>query len=283
MSSITAALVQLTSSDDMRANIEAVTALVAEAAGRGATFIVTPETTHLMVTGREKALSRSFIQDEDPGLKAFCGLAAKHAVWLLIGSLIIRKTTDRLVNRSFLISPDGTIAAHYDKMHLFDVDLGGGEQYRESALFDAGSTPTLAKTPFGTIGMSICYDLRFPLLYTLLARAGASLITIPAAFTVPTGQAHWHTLVRARAIETGAYVLAPAQTGLHSTGRQTYGHSLIVDPWGTILVDAGSEPGVFMAELDLAKVAAVRQKMPSLGHARPLAEPKIWTGKHDRL
>ncbi len=274
---LTAALIQITSSDDMPANIAVLTNFIAQAARKGAGLICTPETSHLMTQGREKALSLTYFEADDPGLKALRGAASKHKVWLLIGSLIIKKTQDRLLNRSYVIAPDGEIAARYDKIHLFDIDLGGGESYRESALYDAGDTPSIARTSFGDIGMTICYDLRFPLLYTLLGRAGVSIITVPSAFTVPTGQAHWHTLLRTRAIETGAYILAPAQMGLHATGRETYGHSLIIDPWGEIVADAGKVPGIVLAELDLAKVAAVRQKMPSLSHAKPLSAPKVWS------
>lgn len=264
------ALIQMNSSSDMAANIASVSAYIELAADNGAQLIVTPETTHLMVMGREKALALSHYESDDPGLQALQSSAQKANVWLLIGSLIIKKTSDRLVNRSYLIDPAGKIFARYDKMHLFDVDLGEGEKYQESALYDAGTQSVVANTSIGRIGMTICYDLRFPALFHQLATGGADIITVPAAFTVPTGRAHWQALLRARAIETGAWILAPAQTGDHDTGRSTWGHSLVIDPWGEIISDAGQAPGVSYVEINLQKCEEARKRVPSLLHGKAI-------------
>lgn len=270
MDTLRVALLQLTSSDDVSDNITATVAMIEKAVAGGAEFILTPETTHLMEMDREKALKKTFSQKDDPGLKAFQAVAKKHGIWLLIGSLTINLGDNRLANRSFLISPDGEIKAQYDKTHLFDVDLAGGESYRESTLYEAGDKAVLAKTPFGGVGLSVCYDLRFPYLYRLYGEQGAKILTIPAAFTETTGAAHWHTLLRARAIETGCFVLAPAQCGKHATGRSTYGHSLIVGPWGDIISDGGEATGITFANLDLANCDKARQTVPSLKHTRKL-------------
>lgn len=270
MKTLTVALLQLTSSTDVDENIAVTLAMIEKAVAGGADFVLTPENTHLMEMDRTKVLTKSFAQADDPGLKAFQAAAKKHGIWLLIGSLVINLGGDRLANRSFLISPDGTLKAQYDKSHLFDVDLAGDESYRESALYDAGDSAVMAETPFGKIGMSICYDLRFAYLYRLYGTAGANILTIPAAFTQTTGAAHWHTLLKARAIETGCFVLAPAQCGKHATGRSTYGHSLIVSPWGDILGDGGEAIGITFANLDLAYCDKARQTVPSLKHTRKL-------------
>lgn len=270
-----ASLIQLTSGNEIAPNVETVSSMVREAAAEGAVFITTPETTHLMEMKRESVLAKTFDEQDDPGLKAFQALAGELGVWLHIGSLIIKVGDDRLANRSFLISPRGEIAARYDKAHLFDVELGGGESYRESALYQAGDTAIVAKTDQADFGLSVCYDLRFPYLYRALAHAGASVLLVPSAFTQPTGEAHWHTLLKARAIETGCFVLAAAQTGMHATGRSTFGHSLAIDPWGQILADAGTEPGVTMVDLELDQVDKVRQKIPSLQHDRSITVQKI--------
>ena len=270
METLVIALLQLTTSKDVSENIATVLVMIDEAAKGGAQFILTPENTDFMEQDSTKTLQKSYAQVDEPCLKAFQAAAKKHAIWLLIGSLKINLGNDRLANRSFLISPDGKIKAHYDKTHLFDVDLEGGESYRESALFTAGDEAILVETPFGKIGMSICYDLRFPYLYRLYAMHGANILTIPAAFTRTTGIAHWHTLLKARAIETGCFVLAPAQCGNHATGRSTYGHSLIVSPWGDILGDGGETTGITFANLDLAYCNKARQTVPSLKHTRKL-------------
>lgn len=263
-----AALIQLNTGNEVLPAVDAAEALIREATSGGADFVTTPETTHLMEMNRKVVMDKVFYQDEDPGLARFRELAAELGVWLHIGSLITKVAEDRLANRAHLIAPSGEIAATYDKMHMFDVDLGGGEVYRESTLYKPGTEAHVVKTPIGTFGISVCYDLRFPYLYRAMADAGANIMLIPAAFTKPTGEAHWHTLQRARAIETGSFVLAAAQTGHHATGRDTYGHSLGVSPWGEVLVDGGTDVGVSYCDIDLAKVAEARQKIPSLMHTR---------------
>jgi predicted amidohydrolase len=219
---------------------------------------------------REKA----FAEEDHPALSAFRALARDVDLWLLIGSLAIRLGRDKVANRSILLDNQGRIVARYDKIHLFDVDLDGGESYRESETIAPGDRAVIADTPWGRLGMSVCYDLRFPHLYRSLAKAGADFLSIPAAFTRTTGRAHWHVLQRARAIETGCYVFAPAQCGVHALGRETFGHALIVDPWGVVLADAGKDVGFIMAEIDLAAVAEARRKIPALTHDRPYAEPE---------
>ncbi|GHF10510.1 amidohydrolase [Kordiimonas sediminis] len=265
------ALIQMTSSNDVAENIEAASTFIKEAAKAGARYVQTPETTHLMEMNRQSVLEKARAQEDDPGVQAFSALAKELGIWLHIGSLIIKTAEDRLANRAFLFGPDGCLRTSYDKLHLFDVDLDGGESYRESRLYDHGSQGQLVKTPDASIGISICYDLRFPYLYREMAQKGADILTVPAAFTKPTGEAHWYTLLRARAIENGAFVLAAAQTGLHATGRETYGHSLIIDPWGAVLVDAGTDTGVVNAVLDLEMVAKIRQRIPSLKHSRDVS------------
>jgi deaminated glutathione amidase len=268
------ACVQMTAGTEVGPNLEAAAALIREAAAGGAKFIFTPENTSIIEPNRDLALAKSFTQDEHPGLPFFAKLAQELGVWLLIGSMPIRVEPERLANRSFLIDDQGRIITHYDKIHLFDVDLPNGEVYRESERIRAGAQAVLAPTPWGGLGMTVCYDLRFPQLYRDLAHAGASIISIPAAFTVPTGEAHWHVLLRARAIETGAFVLAPAQCGQHAGGRRTYGHSLIVAPWGEILAEAGDEPGIIATVIDFSQVAAARSMIPSLRHDRDYARPQ---------
>lgn len=265
-----AALIQLNTGNVVSDAVTAAERHIRDAAAQGAVFVSTPETTHLMEMNRSSVLEKSYFQDEDPGVKQFKAVAAELGIWLHIGSLITKVSDSKLANRSFMISPDGEIVAQYDKMHLFDVDLGGGEAYRESALYEAGEEAVVVKTPIGTFGFSVCYDLRFPYLYRALAQAGADILLIPAAFTKPTGQAHWHTLMRARAIENGCYVLAAAQTGHHATGRDTFGHSLAVDPWGRVVGDAGECVGVTLVDLDLANCAEARQKIPALSHGREI-------------
>ena len=268
------ACVQMTAGPETGPNLDAAATLIREAAADGAKFILTPENTSIIEPNRAQALAKSFTQDEHPGLPFFSKLAKELGVWLLIGSMPIRVEAERLANRSFLIDDQGQITAQYDKIHLFDVDLPNGEVYRESERIRAGAQAVLAPTPFGPLGLTVCYDLRFPHLYRDLAKAGATIIGIPAAFTVPTGEAHWHVLLRALAIETGAFVLAPAQCGTHAGNRRTYGHSLIVAPWGEILAEAGDQPGTISAELDFSKVAAVRSMVPSLRHDRDYARPQ---------
>ncbi len=268
------ACVQMTAGPETGPNLDTAAALIRAAAAGGAKFIFTPENTSIIEPNRELALAKSFTQDEHPGLPHFSKLAKELGVWLLIGSMPIRVEPERLANRSFLIDDQGRIITHYDKIHLFDVDLPNGEVYRESERIRPGSQAVLAPTPWGGLGMTVCYDLRFPQLYRDLAHAGASIISIPAAFTVPTGEAHWHVLLRARAIEAGAFVLAPAQCGTHAGGRRTYGHSLIVAPWGEILAEAGDEPGTIATVIDFSQVAAARNMIPSLRHDRDYARPQ---------
>jgi len=265
------ALIQLTSGDEVSPNIEAVSGYIRSAAAAGARFVTTPETTHLMEMNRQRILDKASFEGDDKGLAALRTLAAELRIWLHIGSLIVKVSADKLANRSFLLSPTGEVAARYDKAHLFDVELGGGESYRESALYQPGDTTAVVDAGGMAVGLSVCYDLRFPYLYRDLAQAGAKVLLIPAAFTQPTGEAHWHILLRARAIETGCFVLAAAQTGLHATGRKTYGHSLAVDPWGTVIADAGEGAGFTIVDLDLAMVDKVRQKIPSLQHDRAVS------------
>jgi predicted amidohydrolase len=273
MNTFRAACVQLRSSDDVQENIRTTSELIREAKGKGAQFVATPENTTLMAPDGGAKLERSFDEAHDPALPAFSALAEELGIWLLVGSLAIKVSDTKTANRSFLIDPKGRISARYSKIHLFDVDLPSGEKYRESNTVAGGDSATLAETPFGKIGMTICYDLRFPHLYRTLAQKGALLLTVPSAFTETTGKAHWHVLLRARAIENGAYVLAPAQGGTHANGRKTYGHSLIIAPWGEILAEAGTEPGVIVADIDPAAAEDARARVPSLKHDRPFKAP----------
>lgn len=270
-----AGLVQLNVTDDPAANLPETRALVRQAAMGGAGFVLTPEVTNCLSSdrARQKAVLRH--EDADETLAALRADAAELGIWLLIGSLgLLTDDADgRFANRSFLIGPDGTIAARYDKIHMFDVNVSEIESYRESAGYRPGDRAVVAQTPFGGVGMTVCYDVRFPYLHRALAKAGAEILTVPAAFSAVTGAAHWEVLLRARAIETGCYVLAPAQTGVHAGGRKTYGHTLAVAPWGEVLVDAGVEPGVSFVEIDRAQVARARARVPSLTHDRPFEGP----------
>jgi predicted amidohydrolase len=278
-SSFRVGLVQMRSGRVPAANLDQAAGLIREAKKAGAGYVLTPEMTNIMEVGRDKLFAALAPEESDPCLAAFRELARNLSIYLHIGSLAIKVPGDRAANRSFLIDPKGEIVARYDKIHMFDVDLAGGESYRESNNFRPGEIATLADLPFGRLGMTICYDLRFPALYRALAEAGATVLAVPAAFTRQTGEAHWHVLLRARAIENGCFVLAAAQGGLHENGRETFGHSLAVDPWGKIIAEAGSEPGVIIAQIDPAAVTAARAKIPSLQHGRrfeivePLAEP----------
>jgi len=265
-----AACVQMRSGVDAATNVETATALIRQATGLGASFIATPEVTVLFEAESDRLFAKVHVEDEDPSLLALRNTAKELGVWLLIGSMAIKVGERQCANRSFLIGPDGAIRASYDKIHMFDVDLPNGEMYRESRNFRRGERAVVADMPWGRLGLSICYDLRFPQLYRALAHAGASFLTIPAAFTHTTGKAHWHVLQRARAIETGCFVIAPAQGGIHPNGRHTYGHSLIVAPWGEILAEAGEDPCVITAEIDPSKVAEARQRIPALTHDRPI-------------
>jgi predicted amidohydrolase len=273
MSQIRVACVQMRSGTDVAENIRAADALIRKAALEGADLIATPEMTTLLDRKQGTAWEKSTDERSDPGLAHFRALAKELGVTLLIGSLAIRADEGKCANRSFLIRPDGEVAARYDKIHMFDVQLNAGNIYRESDSYAAGGAAVVASLPAAKLGMTVCYDVRFPELFRQLALAGAQIIAVPAAFTRITGEAHWHILLRARAIETGCFVIAPAQAGKHQDGRETYGHSLIIDPWGEILAEGGTEPGVIAATLDLAKVDEVRGKIPSLKHVRPFREP----------
>lgn len=267
-----AACVQVNAGPEIEPNLRAAGDWVRRARDAGAQFIATPENVSLIVHGRERMLARVKTEAEHPAVAGFAELAKETGAWLLAGSLGVLLEEGRVANRSFLFDDQGRIVARYDKIHMFDVDLAGGESYRESATFRPGEKAVVAETPWGGVGLTICYDVRFPHLHRALAQAGARVITAPAAFTVPTGRAHWHLLLRARAVETGCFVAAPAQVGVHDQGRMTYGHSLIVAPWGEVLADAGGdEPGFIVADLDMSKVDEARGMVPALKHDRPFS------------
>ncbi len=275
-----AGLVQLTVGDDPAANLPETLALIGAAVEGGADLVLTPECTNCLSSNRDHQRRVLRHEEDDQTLAVLRAAAADHGIWLLIGSLglLTHDADGRFANRSFLIGPDGDIAARYDKIHMFDVNVSETEVYRESAGYRPGGRAVLADTPLGRIGITVCYDVRFPYLYRALAKAGAQILTVPAAFNHITGAAHWHVLMRARAIETGCFVLAPAQTGFHpeqqGKGRRTYGHSLAVAPWGEVIADAGDEgPGVTFAEIDLAQVEKARGRVPSLTHDRPFDGP----------
>jgi len=265
------ALLQLNVSDDPAANLPVTLQLIEEAAKAGAEFVLTPEVTNCVSASRKHQLAVLAHQDDDQTLKALRDAAKTHGIWLLIGSLAI-KTDDpdgRFANRSFLIDPQGEIEAWYDKIHMFDVTISETEAYHESKGYRPGDRAVLADTPFGKLGLTICYDIRFPALYRDLAQAGAQIITVPSAFSPITGAAHWESLLRARAIETGCFIIAPAQTGTHAgSGRKTYGHSMVVSPWGEVLVDAGESACMVTLDIDLTQVGKARQRVPSLQHDR---------------
>jgi predicted amidohydrolase len=272
----TAAMVQMRTGLLPETSLAQGIKLIREARDKGADYVLTPEVSNMMQENRKALFEHLATEENDLSLKAYRELARELKIHLHIGSLALRATPERAVNRSFLIAPDGNILASYDKIHMFDIDLGGGESYRESANYQAGETAVVSDLPWGRIGLTICYDVRFPALYRALAEAGSSFITVPAAFTRKTGEAHWHTLLRARAIENGCFIFAAAQGGTHENKRETYGHSLIIDPWGEILAEGGVEPGVVLAKIDPAKVQSVRKSIPSLQHGRRfgLADPK---------
>ncbi|MFM1816458.1 MAG: hypothetical protein RLZ98_3153 [Pseudomonadota bacterium] len=251
-------------------NLASAEALVREAAGAGASYVQTPETTNIMELDRKALLERTELQEGSSVVARFSALAAELGIWLHIGSIVVRlPQSDKTANRSLLFSPDGRLAAWYDKIHMFDVDLPGGESYRESRYYEPGTRGVVARLPWGGLGMTICYDLRFPYLYRALAKAGARFIAVPAAFTVPTGLAHWHTLLRARAIEAQCFVFAAAQGGAHENGRSTFGHSLVISPWGDVIAERNDdEPGILCADIDLAILDEARTRVPSLTHDR---------------
>lgn len=274
-----AAMIQMRSGLAVGANVDAAVRLIGEAKAAGADYVLTPEMTNILAANREQLFAAAVEEQSDLALATLCELARKLGIYVHIGSLAIRISPDRAANRSFLIDPKGDVLARYDKIHMFDVDLAGGESYRESRNYRPGELAVLTDIPWGRMGMTVCYDLRFPALYRALAEAGATMLAIPSAFTKQTGEAHWHVLLRSRAIENGCFVFAAAQGGKHENGRETFGHSLIVDPWGRIIAEAGTEPGITVAEIDPAEVANARARVPSLQHGRrfeivePMAEP----------
>ena len=274
-----AAMIQMRSGLSPAANSDEAVRMIGEAKSAGADYVLTPEMTNILAARREQLFSVVVEEEADPSLATLREVARKLGIYVHIGSLAIRISPDRAANRSFLVGPKGDILARYDKIHMFDVDLAGGESYRESRNYRPGELAVLADLPWGRLGLTVCYDLRFPALYRALAEAGATMLAIPSAFTKQTGEAHWHVLMQARAIENGSFVFAAAQGGKHENGRDTYGHSLIVDPWGSIIAEGGTEPGVIMAEINPAEVASARARIPSLQHGRrfeivePLAEP----------
>ncbi len=268
MAIFTAACIQLRTANEVAENIARATDLIREAADKGAEFILTPETSALMELSSKRLFSRISFEQDDVAVKAFSTLAEELGIWLLIGSLAIKLSDTKVANRSYVFGPDGRVVATYDKMHMFDVDLSGGESYRESKNYQPGSQAVTVDMPWGCVGLSVCYDLRFPHLYRSLAQSGAGYLTVPAAFTKNTGRDHWHILLKARAIENGCYVFAPAQGGRHENGRETYGHSLIISPWGEILAEADEEPGVILAQIDPARIVEARARIPALNHDR---------------
>src|SRR5712671_1101580 len=272
-------LIQMRTGRTPQANTDAAAKLIGEAKAGGADYVLTPEVTNIMESSREKLFATIVAEENDPTLAAFRDLARTLGIYLHVGSLAVKVAPEKAANRSFLIDRKGNIVARYDKIHMFDVDLAGGESYRESRSYRPGETAVTADLPWGRLGLTVCYDLRFPALYRALAEAGSSFLAVPAAFTRQTGEAHWHVLMRARAIENTCYVLAAAQGGKHENGRETFGHSLVVDPWGRVIAEGGTEPGVVMAEIDLADITTARARIPSLQHGRrfevmtPAAEP----------
>ncbi|WP_458759334.1 carbon-nitrogen hydrolase family protein [Afipia sp. TerB] len=265
----TVGLIQMRSGLLPQTSLAQATQLIREARDKGADYVQTPEVSNMMQVNRKGLFELIASEEDDASLKAYRELARELQIHLHVGSLALRATPERAVNRSFLIGPDGAIIASYDKIHMFDIDLGNGESYHESANYQPGDTAVIADLPWGRLGLTICYDVRFPALYRALAEAGASFLAVPSAFTRKTGEAHWHTLLRARAIENGCYVFAAAQGGTHENKRETYGHSLVIDPWGTVIADSGNdEPGVVLATIDPAQVAKVRKNIPSLQHGR---------------
>lgn len=274
-STLRVGLVQLRSGREPAANLDAAASLIREAARDGARYVQTPEVTNIMELDRKVLFEKLQEEGADSTLAALRQLTRELGITLHIGSLALKVSEAKAVNRGFVIDPEGEITARYDKIHMFDVDLGNGESYRESNAYRPGERAVLTDVEGIRLGLTICYDLRFPALYRALAEGGAKVLTVPSAFTRPTGEAHWHVLLRARAIENGAYVLAAAQGGRHENGRDTFGHSLVVDPWGRVIAEGGTDPGVILAEIDMAEVAAARARVPSLANGRrfEIAEP----------
>jgi predicted amidohydrolase len=273
--SLTIACCQVNADGDVERNIENACDLVRQAADAGAELIGLPENVALMAASEAERLEKSYAPKDHPALRAFAEVAREKGVWLQAGSVAARRPDGTLANHAFLFGPNGQTVADYEKIHMFDVDLPDGSVYRESKMFHPGNQAVLAPTPWGLLGMTICYDLRFPQLYRDLAQAGARLLTVPAAFTKVTGDAHWEMLLRARAVENGCFVFAPCQTGSHPGNRRTCGHSLIIDPWGVVLADGGTDVGVIAATVDMAEVDRIRAILPSLSHDRPYGPPAV--------
>ena len=270
------ALFQSNTGIDPRANAAALLNAIEEAAKGGAAMLFTPEMSGLLDRDSKRAATNITREEEDVVLAACRGAARENGIWLHLGSVAVMVDDGKVANRGFVIDRNGNIRARYDKIHLFDVDLPTGESWRESAVYRPGDGAVLVNgTPIGKLGLTICYDLRFPALFARIAEADADVISVPAAFTVPTGRAHWHVLLRARAIEAGVFVVAAAQVGRHEDGRQTFGHSLVIDPWGEVLLDMGEERGVGFADIDLARISDVRSRIPALNHRRPIPEAVI--------
>jgi deaminated glutathione amidase len=267
---VKAAILQMRSGIDPAANARTLVKAVEDAAAAGADMLFTPEMSNLLDRDRVRSAAGLCSETDDPTLAAICEAARAAGLWVQLGSLALRGDNGKRLNRGFLIDASGGVRARYDKIHLFDVDLATGESWRESTVYARGERAVAPETPWGRLGLSICYDVRFPDLYRTLTDAGAAILTVPAAFTVPTGRAHWHVLLRARAIEAGVFVIAAAQTGLHEDSRETYGHSLAVGPWGEVLLDMGTEPGLGFVDLDLDQVAAVRSRVPAISHRRTI-------------
>ena len=277
MTSCTVACLQNTAERETEPTLVALGDMVRRARDMGADLIAAPEVCSYLEPRRRLVLEKAEPQDDHRGLHAFRGWARETGAWLLAGSMVTRTEEERLANRSYLLDPQGEVVATYDKIHMFDVDIGEGDRYRESRTYRPGESAVTVRTPLAVLGLTICYDMRFPALYRTLAQAGAEVIAVPSAFTVPTGRAHWHVLLRARAIETGCFIVAPAQVGEHAEGRRTYGHSLIVAPWGEVLADGGDAPGIVTAEIDTARVAEARARVPSLSGDRPFDLPPVWS------
>ena len=269
-----AAAAQMRSGISIEANLAEAEHLIREAAAQGADYVLTPEMTNILCRDRDQLLAAAEPEDGNAALARFTALAGEVGVYVHIGSMAVKLGPESVANRSYLIGPDGGVIARYDKIHMFDVNLPGGESYQESALYRPGDAAVVADLPIARLGLTVCYDVRFPDLYHALAIAGAEVMTVPAAFTRTTGEAHWHVLLRARAIETGSFVIAAAQGGHHEDGRDTYGHSMVVDPWGQILAEGGSAPGVVIATIDTAHSADSRRRIPALANRRDFAPPR---------
>ena len=270
------ALFQSTTGIDPAANARKLVDAISEAARGGAEILFTPEMSNLIDRDKDRAAATVRSEDEDAVLAACRAAAREHGIWVYLGSLAVRMPSGKIANRAFIIDGSGEIRARYDKIHLFDVDLPTGESWRESAVYEGGTQSVIVDgTPVGKLALTICYDLRFPALFAALTDAGAQIVAVPAAFTVPTGRAHWHVLLRARAIEAGVFVVAAAQVGQHEDGRATFGHSLVVDPWGEVVLDMGDVGGVAFADIDLGKVDEVRGRVPAIRHRRPIGEPTV--------